>query len=305
MPEGGGAVPSAAGPTGDLADRALSGDVRGIGPRGPLRTVLVLFTAIAAAYAGVLLLLVWQQDLMVFPGAGRGDRGLPPLPGLQAASLARSEGGAFRICHARPEGPASGIAVVFVGNGEDLHSGAMTAHALSAYGLEAIAVEHPGYGSSDGPPSVGALMEAALRAGEFARRRADELGVPLCAVGTSLGSFCAVEVARHGLCDRLLLRAPPSTLAAAAQARFPWAPVSFLLRHRFDSLTKAHEVRCPALVLHGDQDRVVPLELGRALVEAFAGKGELVVAKGYGHNNIPLERDGAFGPRILAFLEGR
>ncbi len=305
MPEGGGAAPSAAGPTGDLADRAWTGDVRGIGPRGPLRTVLVLFTAIAAAYAGVLLLLVWQQDLMVFPGAGRGDRGLPPLPGLETARLERGSGGSFRIVHKRPSGPVRGVGLVFVGNGEDLHSGAVTAHALSEYGLEAIAVEHPGYGGSDGPPSVDALMDAAQQAARHARARADLLGVPLCAIGTSLGSFCAVEVARLGLCDRLLLRAPPSTLAAAASARFPWAPVSWLLRHRFDSLEKAPQVQCPALVLHGDQDRVVPLALGRLLVDAFAGERELVVARGYGHNDIPFERDGAFGARIAAFLGGR
>jgi pimeloyl-ACP methyl ester carboxylesterase/predicted glycosyltransferase len=47
------------------------------------------------------------------------------------------------------------------------------------------------------------------------------------------------------------------------------------------------QVRCPTLVLHGDQDRIRPLAQGRALAEATGG--DLVTLEGAGH--LPTARD--------------
>ena len=58
-------------------------------------------------------------------------------------------------------------------------------------------------------------------------------------------------------------------------------------------------------LLHGDRDGIVPLSHGRALTEAFGGEAQLLVAPGYGHNDLPLDRDGPFGARIAAFLGQR
>jgi hypothetical protein len=173
---------------------------------------------------------------------------------------------------------------------------------MADYGMEVFGVEHPGYGASEGPPGVEALMAAASAAAAIARRRADELGVPLVSIGTSLGSFCAVHVAASGVADRLVLRAPPASMLAAAQARFAWAPVALVLRHPFDNLVRAGDVKCPAMVLHGDLDRVVPIQQGRALAAAMGGPSHFVEAIGYQHNNVPFEREGPFGPRIAEFL---
>jgi hypothetical protein len=267
------------------------------------RQLVICFTAIVIAYVGIVLLLVWQQDALVFPGAGRGDRGCGDLPAVRVVELVRSQGLRFRIAIAQSKGAPRAVAVLFVGNGEDLLSGANAATEMAEYEMEVIAVEHPGYGASQGLPSVASLLDAASVAGAYARVRADELHLPLVAIGTSLGSFCAVHVAAEGRCDRLLLRAPPASLLAAARARFWWLPVRLVLRHRFDNLGQAKNVRCPAMVVHGDQDRIVPLEQGAELVAAFAGPSQLVVAQGYEHNNVPWSRRGPLGDRIAAFLK--
>lgn len=264
--------------------------------------MILVLSSIAAAYAGVVLLLVWKQEALVFPGAGRGDRGHGDHPRVRAITADRDGGRKFRIAIAQAEAAPRAVAVFFVGNGEDLLSAAQGACSMADYGMEVFGVEHPGYGASEGPPSVDALMSAASAAASIARKRADELGVPLVSIGTSLGSFCAVHVAASGIADRLVLRAPPASMLAAAQARFAWAPVGLVLRHPFDNLARAGEVKCPALVLHGDQDRVVPIQQGKALAAAFSGPSEFVVASGFAHNNVPFEREGPFGARIAEFL---
>ncbi|MEQ1634417.1 MAG: alpha/beta hydrolase, partial [Planctomycetota bacterium] len=250
----------------------------------------------------LVLLLALQQDALVFPGSGRGDRGIGFLPRVRAHELQRQPGVPFRIAIATPDGVATHVALMFCGNGEDLFSGAHVAFEWTGYGAEAIAVEHPGYGTSEGPPSVEALFGAADIALEFARARADELSLPLVAVGTSLGTFCAMHVAATGKCDRLVLRAPPSSLLAAAKVRFWWLPVSWFLKHRFDNLVLAPQIRCRALVIHGDRDRIVPLEQGRLVQETMAGESELLVVKGGGHSDVSFAPDGENGARVRAFL---
>ncbi len=264
--------------------------------------MILVLSSFAAAYAGVIALLVWKQDALVFPGAGRGDRGHGGDPHVRVAHVVREGGAAFRVAVAKPAQDPIAVAVYFCGNGEDLLSAAEGALTMSDYGMEVHGVEHPGYGASEGPPSVAALMAAADAAAAQARRRADELGVPLVAIGTSLGSFCAVHVAASGQADKLILRAPPASMLDAAKARFAWVPIGLLLRHPFDNLGKASRVRCPALVLHGDKDRIVPLHQGRSLAEAFAGTSRLIVAQGYQHNDVPFEKDGPFGASITEFL---
>lgn len=266
------------------------------------RIVILVLSSIAAAYAGVIALLVWKQDSLVFPGAGRGDRGHGDDPRVRVELVAREGGKRFRVAVAVPSHAPRAVAVYFCGNGEDLLSAAQGAALMTDYGMEVHGVEHPGYGASEGPPSVPALMAAAEAAAAQARQRADELGVPMVAIGTSLGSFCAVHVAASGRADKLILRAPPASMLDAAKARFAWAPVGLVLRHPFDNLGKAPRVTCPALVLHGDQDRIVPLEQGRSLVAAFGGASSLIVAQGYQHNNVPFEKHGPFGRSIAEFL---
>jgi len=257
---------------------------------------------LGGVYALLVLFLAVTQDFMVFPGRGRGDRGVPQLAGIEIGELPRTDGGQFRIVTARALGAPRAVAVYFVGNGEDLYNAAAGADVLRQFGMTVIGVEHAGYGSSDGPSSVATLLAGAEAATRHARVMAQDLAVPLVAVGSSLGTFCAVHVGVLGLVDRLLLRAPPTSLAAVASARYFWLPTGLFLRHRFDNLGKAEAVQCPVLVLHGDMDDIVPLRLGRELVAAIGSNAELLVAGGYGHNDLPLDRDGPYGPAIATFL---
>lgn len=267
---------------------------------------MIWLGSLLAVYAALVLFFWFAQDGLVFPGAGRGDRGAPAIAGLEIGTLAHGTGGTTRVATARPpEGTAvRAVALCFVGNGEDLFSAAWQAAEFARYGVLAIGAEYPGYGASAGTPSVDSLLATADAAAAMARARAADLQVPLFVVGTSLGSFPAVHVAAQGGVDRLLLRAPPSSLAAVAASHYPWLPIALLLRHRFDNLALAPRVTCPVLVVHGDADEVVPLRFGRELADAFAGPVEFVVATGRGHNDLPLGVDGPYGERVRRFWFG-
>src|SRR5262249_24784675 len=274
--------------------------------RATFRRMLQALLVLVAVYVAITALFTWQQDRLVFPGAGLGDRGVPPdVAGAAGSTLQRADGGRFRIVTVPPVGAPRAGAGYFLGNREDPGAAAEGARELAGYGLLVVGVEHAGFGSSDGPPSVATFLAGAEAAAAHARALAQQQGVPLLAVGSSVGTFCAVHIAAQSACDRLLLRAPPTSLAAAAKARFWWLPVDLLLRHRFDTLGPAKSVRCPVLVLHGDRDSIVPQRLGRELCAAFAGPAEFVDAAGFDHNDLPLGPGSPFGARIMAFVAGR
>lgn len=273
------------------------------------RLLLALLLVLGGGYVAITALVWLKQDGMVFAGAGFPDRGVPLLPSPVVVRWLGDGGERGRIATVTPRTAPIAVAVYFGGNGEDLYAAAFAAGELADYGLEAIAHEHPGYGASPGTPSVGSLLAAAERTADAAARRARELGVPLVVVGSSLGTFCAVHVAARGgaegpVVDRLVLRAPPTTLAAAAKARFGFLPVDLLLRHRFDNVTPAPRVTCPVLVLHGDRDGIVPQALGRELA-ALLPHGRFVGVPGAGHNSLHLSVQGPVAAELRAFVSAK
>jgi pimeloyl-ACP methyl ester carboxylesterase len=272
--------------------------------RMPRRAVIWILAPLAL-YVLVVGAMWIGQDRLIFVGArwGKGAA-VPAVPGVRVERLALPEGrGSFRVAIAEPDAPV-GVIVWFVGNGEDIRSGVEWAGLWARYRLLTLVAEYPGYGDSGGTVGVRDFFAAAERLAAEGRARADRAALPLCGGGTSLGTFSAVHLAAHGLVDRLLLRSPPTSLVAAARSHYPWLPVGWLLRHRFDSTALAAQVRCPVLVVHGDLDRVVPQHMGRELAAAFRGPSEFVDAVGFGHNGLPFDVDGPFGARIRKFLVG-
>lgn len=265
------------------------------------RSMCYLLVAVFG-YGLVCLLLWWQQDRFVFPGAGRGERAVD-APGVELLTVRAETGLRCRLVQKVPP-EASAVLAFFVGNGEDLCSAARHVAALSAYGVAVVSAEYPGYGGSEGTPGVASILALADAVGAHALAMARRLGVPFVVAGSSMGSFCAVHVAAAGDAARCLLRAPPTSLVDAAAGPFWWLPVRWLVRHRFDNTAAAALVRCPVLIVHGDQDRIVPLALGQRLRSLFAGPAELFVVEGAGHNDLSLTAPGPVAARVGAFLRG-
>ena len=118
-------------------------------------------------------------------------------------------------------------------------------------------------------------------------REAAEKGLPLL--------YSAEFIARHhdALVQRSLreaeLRSPPDAFGRQVQAA---------VRHNtFDRLP---EIRCPTLVITGDDDKVVPAENSRVLAERIPG-AELAVLPGGGHGYL-VEKAAESNDIVLDFL---
>lgn len=233
--------------------------------------------AVAIAYGVVLL------------GAALGQRELLyPRPVPQAFP---SRGTVSRVPYADGEVPlwvelapdlTAPLVVWFHGNAEQAGGELWYLNGVLLRGLSFAAAEYPGYGLSTGAgPSEGALV-AAARATIAALPTPTG---PLVCVGVSLGTGVAATMAAEGLCAKLVLVSPYTSLPRVAQHAVPWLPGQLLVLDRFDTLGRAANISVPTLILHGDRDEVVPVEMGRALAAAFPA-ASLVERPGRGHNDI-------------------
>ncbi|MCA8941594.1 MAG: alpha/beta hydrolase [Planctomycetes bacterium] len=259
---------------------------------------------LGGAYLAIVLLVFLFQERLIFVGSAWPRGPLDAISGVTIERLTTVDGRAFRIAHAEPDESPHGVILWFGGNGEDLRSGVYTASRLAGFGVEAITIEYPGYGESEGRPGIESIYAAARRAAEFARARAMELGGSWFVGGNSLGTFCAVFVASEFEVDGVVLNAPPTSMVAAARYQYPWLPVGWLLRHRFDSLALAPKVAAPVWITHGTEDDVVPYSMGRELAEAFRESGEEVefhAVDGDDHT-FQLGPQQPYGQRLRSFL---
>lgn len=212
----------------------------------------------------------------------------PPAP-LEEVVLESANGDRVVAWAGGADPPAGApVALFFHGNGENLETmrWAGLFAGLDRLGVAYLAVDYPGYGRSGGSPSEEGLAAAADTALAWARQR--HPARPAVACGWSLGAAVAVGLAaRHPDEIRALVALSPWTSVPDLAARL--FPIPFLrpaIRERYDSAATAPRIRVPALVVHGEDDRIIPVAHGEAVAGALGGAVRWVPVAGAGHNDL-------------------
>ena len=263
---------------------------------GPLLWLLLACGAVLAAVA------LFQDRLLYFPMratvAQMSNGRLAPWP--PAATTAQEVRGLV----AEPAGQVRGTAVVFHGNAGHAGHRAFYADALTALGLRVILAEYPGYGPRDGAVGEASLVADAEQTLQLAHRLH---GAPLLVIGESLGAGVAAAAAarlREHVAG-LLLITPWDRLEHVAAHHYPWLPVGWLLRDRYDSAAHLASFDRPVWVAVAERDTIVPARLGRALHDTLPGPKRLAVIRNAGHNDWVSRVDEAWWRDAVAFGLGR
>ena len=260
--------------------------------------VLRYLTAAVVGYA--LLtggLFLGQRRLLYLPDRTPPDLALARLHGMAPAELATDDGLSLLAWYAPARGPGKATLVYFHGNAGHIGHRAGKVRPYLDAGHGVLLVSWRGYGGNDGSPTEDGLY----RDGRAAFAFLDGLGVApetTVAYGESLGSGVAVQMARERRVGGVVLESPYTSIASLAAHHYWYLPAVWLVRDRFDSLSKIGGIDAPLLVLHGERDRVVPVGFGRAL---FAAAREPKTWRGLAQAGHDL-----YGPdaaeAVLAFL---
>jgi len=202
---------------------------------------------------------------------------------------------------AEPPGIPRGTAIVFHGNAGHAGHRSFYAARLTRLGLRVILAEYPGYGPRDGTPGEDTLVADAQQTIALAHRL---YGTPLLLIGESLGAGVAASA---GARERdkiagLLLITPWDRLEHIAAYHYPWLPVKWLMRNRYDSVTHLASFDRPVLIVVAEDDSIVPARFGKTLYKALAGPKHLMVVKAAGHNDWIGHVDDTWWQEAIDFL---
>jgi alpha-beta hydrolase superfamily lysophospholipase len=173
----------------------------------------------------------------------------------------------------------------FHGNAGDCRDWVGVAPGFVRAGFHLFLVDYRGYGRSEGKPSEKGLYRDGEAAWTWFAERAAAEGLPAFVLGKSLGSAVAADLAaRHAPAGLILDSAFASMREVVALHARPLP--SILVPRMFETLSKAAEIACPTLVLHGDADAIVPISHGLRLYEKLQSPKALGIIEGAGHNDL-------------------
>jgi uncharacterized protein len=175
---------------------------------------------------------------------------------------------------------------------------------LPSHGYQVLLFDYRGYGKSDGQPTRAGTVCDAIAAIDFALARDAKRVV---VYGHSLGGAIAISaVAQRSQVRGVIAESTFPSYRAAACGRVPWlgSVLQFLVSNGEDPEDVLDRIPPrPLLVIHGDEDGIVPLSVGLQLFERAAVPKCLYVVAGSGHRT-PWVREGArFEARLVQFVE--
>ena len=192
--------------------------------------------------------------------------------------------------------PGEPLVLYFGGNAEDVSW--MLANRLPGVGW--LLVNYPGYGASKGAPSEETISADALRWYDLAAKEIKPQ--KLFVFGRSLGSGPAVLLASERKPAGVILVTPFDSLIEVAKRHYPFLPVRYMLRHQFDSVSRAPRAGAPLLCLAAARDEVIPSSHARKLFDAWHGEKRWIELEEAGHNT--TDGHPRFWDSIKSFIHG-
>jgi pimeloyl-ACP methyl ester carboxylesterase len=128
---------------------------------------------------------------------------------------------------------------------------------------DVVAFHYRGYAPSTGSPSGEALTADAPLVYDAAVKRA--MPERVIAVGFSIGTAVAAQLASRRRLDGVILVTPFDSLKALAQSMIPWLPIGHFFGHQIDAAGPLSRSDVPVAIIAADRDDVVPRERTDAL----------------------------------------
>ncbi|MFP4026190.1 MAG: alpha/beta hydrolase [Candidatus Brocadiia bacterium] len=191
--------------------------------------------------------------------------------------------------------------LAFHGNAGNLTHRVEYLHLLRRKGFNVLMIDYRGYGQSQGHPSETGLYKDAKAAYKYLTEEKKIAPGRIIAFGRSLGTAVALNLALSEPVVAVILESPFASAKVMAKKMIPFVPVSRFIRSDFDNAGRVSELEKPILVIHGDRDRVVPFEQGRAVFEATKEPKEFYRIGGAGHNDTYQVGGKVYFDRLMSF----
>jgi len=273
-----------------------------------MMTVLKIFSLFILVYVGFSLLLAgYQRKMIYYPGQASEERLMQQARAKGMSAWRNADGELIGWKASTPQYQGGGNAVVvFHGNAgyaldrDYLSNGFSALNDQQAWTVHIF--EYPGYGARKGQPSE-VLIKAA--AGEAVESLFNENYDNLFLVGESLGTGVATHLAEQ-FSERIsgvLLISPFTSFVDVGKVHYPFLPIAWLLRERYDNVEALKGYDGPVAFMIAEDDEIVTAPLGFKLYEDYSGPKKVWVQEGRGHNTLNYDPRASWWREVADFLQ--
>jgi fermentation-respiration switch protein FrsA (DUF1100 family) len=242
----------------------------------------LLAVAILTYLSVCLVVMFLQGKLIYFPT--RGYDATPTDAGLvfEDLRIATKDGVKIAAWYV-PHEQARGLVIFCHGNAGNIADRLHTIKELHRLRLNVLIFDYRGYGESEGKPTERGTYADAEAAWRYLTETRGEPAERIVIFGRSLGGAVAIELASRHTPAALIVELSFTSIADVGKLHYPLLPVRWLVTYRYASIEKVPNLTCRKLFLHGKDDELIPLTIGRALFDAAAEPRQFIETPG-GHN---------------------
>jgi len=229
----------------------------------------------AAAFLG-------NRMFMYFPDPARVPPAAAGLGSVQEVDFTAGDGTKLIAWYA-PAKEGKPTILYFHGNAANAANRAPKIEPMLEDGFGVFYLNNRGYGGSGGSPTEANNVTDAVAAYDHVAG----LGVPadrIVAYGESLGSGQAARLAAQRAVAGVVLEAPLTSTVDVGRSTYFWLPLRLLITDQYNVERHISQVTAPLLILHGEQDEVIPVEMGRR-IHAGANDPKRIEVLPNGHHN--------------------
>lgn len=258
-----------------------------------MRFLLRLLLLIAIAMAGsVAYMTSHEADYIYFP-----DRGMAQSPrafglGFSVQRFTTPDGIELYGWY-MPQREASFVVLALHGNAGNISTNLDQYRRWHEMGLAVFAFDYRGFGDSGGAPDEQGLYTDARTAWNLLTATFGIQPERIIIAGRSLGAPVAARLAGEVEPAGLALEVPFTSIPDMSADQYPWLPLRWFVKSRFDTRAALSGVKAPLLLISAQQDDLIPQWMPEQLFEAYQGS-KLRGALAGGHNDFDDVSEGAY-----------
>ncbi len=228
---------------------------------------------------------LFQRQMMYFP-SGPMDIQKAAIANMNLASITTEDGVELTSWYRPPSRAGLPVILSFHGNASTMEwqSKRLLAFADSGYGV--LIASYRGYNGNGGKPSEQGLYKDGHAHIKYLTTQG--FGPQdIIVYGESLGSGIAVQMAYDiKNLNRLILESPFTSTVNVAKEIYPFLPIHWLMKDRYESINKIGQIDTPVIISHGRQDRLVPFHMGQDLFDGAKDPKYFIDIPNGGHANL-------------------
>ena len=177
-----------------------------------------------------------------------------------------------------------GVVFYLKGNSKNIKGWGKFAIDFTYHGWDVIMMDYRGFGKSTGKRTQQAMKDDVQAVYDRIKSNVDEKYIVV--YGRSLGTGLATKIASVNNPRLLVLACPYYSISNNVKRYLPFVPIGLVLRFSMPTHKWMKYVKCPIKIIHGTNDRVIPMKSSIRLSKINPKRTRLYPIIGGGHKNL-------------------